>query len=118
MSKQVTIPEHKKCIGCGQCCGPIFISDLEDKAIKEYVKKMDIFTKQRLKNQKKDIYTCQFRDKLKNNCAIYPVRPLICKLFGVTRGMQCPQGNTCEINGYKLITAEERHLIPYYLGDE
>lgn len=115
MSKLEVIPEHKNCIGCGQCCGVIVTSTSEDERIKQFVKKMDVFTKQRLRSQKRDILSCQFRDELKNNCAIYPVRPLICKLFGVTKGMQCPQGNTCEIDGYKLIMTEERHLMPYYL---
>lgn len=110
------IPEHTKCINCGECCGSLIpISKTEDKVIEEYVSNMDIFTKQRLRTQKRDSMTCQFRDNLKRNCAIYPARPIICKLFGVTKDLKCPQGNTCKINGYELLGDEPRYLMPWYL---
>ncbi|HET6386827.1 MAG TPA: YkgJ family cysteine cluster protein [Armatimonadota bacterium] len=33
---------------------------------------------------------CQFRDTEKNRCSIYPVRPVICRLFGHTEWLPCP----------------------------
>ena len=36
-------------------------------------------------------------------CLIYPVRPTVCRLMGVAKGMDCPNGNTCEIDGYKFL---------------
>lgn len=38
-------------------------------------------------------------------CLIYEVRPVICRLFGVTEGMQCVFGNTCEIDGHPYIAS-------------
>ena len=33
---------------------------------------------------------CQFRDMEKGHCSIYPVRPTICRLFGVVHWLPCP----------------------------
>jgi uncharacterized protein len=33
---------------------------------------------------------CQFRDTELNRCFIYPVRPVICRLFGHTEWLPCP----------------------------
>ena len=90
------IPPHFNCDSCGGCCGPVPIDDKEYKEIKEYC----------IKNKVKPIlyldYTCPFRDEKAKKCMIYEVRPMICKLFGVAEGMTCKNGNSCNINGYKL----------------
>jgi Fe-S-cluster containining protein len=31
-----------------------------------------------------------------NSCVIYPVRPLVCRLMGITDLMPCPKGNKPE----------------------
>lgn len=108
------IPKHTKCSNCGRCCGPVPISQSEEIKIRKFVKKMDIFTKQRLTNQLKgkDFLTCQFRDTEQNKCAIYPVRPLLCKLFGISIGLECCNGNSAYINGYKYLNNEPRYIMP------
>jgi len=35
---------------------------------------------------------CQFRDTELERCSIYPVRPVICRLFGHTEWLPCPLG--------------------------
>lgn len=35
---------------------------------------------------------CPVLDRNTGNCKAYSVRPLLCRLFGVTRGMACPHG--------------------------
>jgi Fe-S-cluster containining protein len=35
--------------------------------------------------------TCKMLDKC-GNCSIYNIRPLICRLFGIVKKMQCPFG--------------------------
>ena len=109
------IPKHTNCINCGGCCGPVVVSKKELAKIKRFVNEMDLSERNRLKNQNHDELTCQFRDDKLKRCAIYPVRPLTCKLFGVTKGMSCDNGNSSEIDGRKLITAEERKIMPYIL---
>lgn len=91
------IPPHFSCNNCGGCCGPVPIDNKEYEKIKEYC----------VKNKIKPIlyldYTCPFRDEKLKSCMIYEVRPTICKLFGVTDGMTCQNGNTCSIDGHKFI---------------
>ncbi len=35
---------------------------------------------------------CRFRDEEARRCGIYPVRPLICRLFGLVEWLPCPLG--------------------------
>ena len=106
------IPKHTKCTNCGKCCGPILMGEREYKLIKEYC----------IKNNIKPIYylddTCFFRDEKNKKCLIYEVRPVICKLFGVTKGMECINGNTCEIDGYKYLPITEKLLSMFDLAIE
>src|SRR2546429_6087610 len=38
-------------------------------------------------------YTTLFRSMLRNGrCTVYEVRPMICRLWGMVEGMQCPHG--------------------------
>jgi Fe-S-cluster containining protein len=43
----------------------------------------------------------------KERCSIYSVRPLVCRLYGVSNGMQCPHG--CQPS--RLLTDVEAHLL-------
>jgi len=76
------IPEHT-CKQCGECCGPIFWSYAEDVVIREYLKEHNI------PYRKVTSLDCPYLlpDK---KCEIYPARPAICRLQGVTEGMACP----------------------------
>ena len=91
------IPPHFKCNNCGECCGPVPISEKEYNKIKKYCIENNIVP---IKNI--DII-CPFRDTINKKCTIYEVRPTLCKLMGVTKGMFCPNGNTYELNGHKYI---------------
>ena len=92
------IPVHTKCINCGECCGPVPISEKEYKEIKKYCIENNIEPYLKLNE-----FDCPFRDHKRKKCNIYPVRPDMCKLFGVTKGMTCSNGNSCNIDGYKYI---------------
>ena len=92
------IPRHKNCNNCGMCCGLIPATHEELNDIHAYIKANKI---KPIKHP--DKLTCPFRDDKKKRCNIYPVRPTICRLMGVTKGMHCPNGNTCEIDGSKFI---------------
>ena len=94
----LNIPEHKNCTNCGKCCGIIPATNKEVETIRKYIAENDI------KPIKGDMATCPFRDEVKKKCLIYPVRPLICRLFGVTNEgvMRCPNGNSAEIDGSKF----------------
>ena len=49
----------------------------------------------------------------RNKCSIYPVRPLICRFYGVTEGLRCPFG--CEQEG--MLTDKEAHELIKQLNE-
>ena len=91
----LNIPSHQKCTNCGGCCGPVPVSKDEAEQIKKYI------TNTNPKIGKGNFLNCKFR--VDGKCSIYPVRPIMCKLFGVTKGMSCTNGNTKEIDGRKFL---------------
>ena len=91
------IPPHMRCIDCGKCCGPVPISAEEYANIYDYLQEHAY--PREVAERPHTILECVFRDNEKRCCSIYPVRPTICRLFGVTAGMQCLNGNSAEIDG-------------------
>lgn len=69
--------------GCGLCCGIAPATEEELSRIKSYVKLKGI-------TPVDQGITCPVY--LNGTCAVYPVRPLACKLFGHTARMACPHG--------------------------
>lgn len=78
--------EDGKCSGCGQCCSNYLpLSSGEIKEIRRHIKKHHIKEQKHcapLANLAFDL-TCPFLmdSKEKDKCAVYPVRPEICKKF-------------------------------------
>lgn len=108
----ITIPEHN-CRNCGYCCGPFMVTKKELDTIKKYLTK-NITAKHRtqLKKQKRDKLACQFRDLKNKNCAIYPVRPEVCRLFGIVNRLSCPYGNSASIpDAIVATTMDEEHFF-------
>lgn len=75
-----------KCLNCGGCCGPVPVSNEEEKKIKKFITK----NKLKIKKAKKFSIDCKFR--VDNKCQIYEVRPEICRNFGTCSGkfLKCP----------------------------
>lgn len=92
------IPEHKNCTNCGECCSIVPASIPEVNTIRNYIAVHGINP---IKHE--DKATCPFRDNEAKKCLIYPVRPTVCRLMGVAKGMNCPNGNTCEIDGLNFL---------------
>ena len=94
------IPPHLNCKNCGECCGLVPISEKEYNDIKKY------WIENNIKPKKVGMLDCHFRDNENKICMVYEVRPMLCKLMGVTKGMSCSNGNSYEINGYKHISKD------------
>ena len=95
MNALLFIPEHTNCRNCGSCCGVIPADEGEIKAIRTWLaKNPDVYPLIRLASG----ITCPFRDDKQARCLIYPVRPLICRLYGVISGMECKHGNSAAID--------------------
>jgi len=77
----------KSCDGCkheevtNSCCTIVRARPQEAKRIKQYIEDNDI------QWQVNDGITCGFMQD--GQCAIYPVRPWVCRAFGVVRQMPC-----------------------------
>lgn len=99
------LPAHKNCNNCGDCCGMIPASPQEVTQIMRY---LECHAEARAVARKvgNDPLHCPFRDDLKKRCAIYPVRPVICRMFGVCKGMECKNGNTAQLDGTKFLGPE------------
>lgn len=79
-----TIPpcEFKCKPGCYECCcSPIAMSFTEREEIKRHIKKHNIEFPVNAKNG-----VCPYYSFGKMKCAVYPVRPIICRLFGIEQG--------------------------------
>lgn len=91
------IPEHTNCRNCGACCGPRPLNDSEQAAIDAFLATSK-YARQVARTAKSDPLCCKYRDERQRKCAVYPVRPLVCRLMGVSRGMRCPYGNSAYID--------------------
>ncbi len=96
--------DQSMCNGCDECgarCTTgVPMLRTEYAAIRAYVESPDGVDARAVERQDKqvpypgvqDVYyrACRFRDVEQGQCAIYPVRPLICRLFGHVEWLPCP----------------------------
>lgn len=73
---------------CGECCGVILPSLAEIRNIKDWCEERHV--------EYKDFYLtvgldCPYLSDSKE-CTIYPVRPFLCRLLGVSKSLPCPLG--------------------------
>ena len=89
------------CDACGPCCvDGVPMSYSEYKRIRQFAEALPSEERERVLNQNKRMpwpgapeitYTaCRYRDVERGRCLIYPVRPLICRLFGHVEWLPCP----------------------------
>lgn len=81
------IPQSTCPSRCGKCCGPVFPSLSELRNVKDWCalhrkEYIDFLTI----NENGD---CPYLNKEKR-CSIYPVRPFLCRVLGVTSPLPCP----------------------------
>lgn len=83
------VPEIPDCDGsCWISCGPIEMSDRERQRLREAGYRITPGEQARLQA---DTYWCEALTSEKR-CAVYELRPLVCRLWGATEGMKCPRG--------------------------
>jgi uncharacterized protein len=99
----------KKCEGCGECCGVIPVTSAEFEKVKQYaflngVTPLD------------QGLTCPFRQN--NRCQVYPVRPIICRIFGHSVKLVCPKGHNVLVSERTLSRAVTRNGEPSHILHE
>jgi len=85
------IPGFKCKPGCYDCCGPIPFTRWEWKQVKD--------------KRKATSLTCPYASD--KGCAIYEDRPIMCRLYGTVKGLECPHGCAPE----KMLSPEKEHRI-------
>jgi len=82
------------CVGCegcaGRCMGSLAITRTEFEAIREFLG--GAIYHPTLRRSGEMAAACEFSDPDGPRCLVYPVRPLICRLFGVVEWLPCPRG--------------------------
>ena len=102
MYELCNIPSHSRCTNCGSCCTLVPANDAEIKAIRKYIS-----TRKEVRDlavRQSCITYCLFRDMQKRRCAIYQVRPMLCRLMGVCTGMECNNGNSSMMDASPFMT--------------
>lgn len=96
-------------IGCtGECwisCGPVSMSDHEHKRIRQAGYRV---TPEEQAVQREETSWCEALTEA-HRCAVYEIRPVMCRLWGTTKSTRCPFG--CMPEGGFLSEAERLRLI-------
>jgi hypothetical protein len=86
MKKLRVIPPMQCDDDCGECCGLVPVTETEFRRVKRFVEERGIVPVEHADG------TCPLYQNGK--CTVYPVRPLVCQLFGHAPDplMTCPRG--------------------------
>jgi len=95
------IPEFECTPGCHDCCGPVTASTEE---ISRLPVKSDAEHNAALTE-----YNCPYLGD--HGCQVYLERPLICRLFGTTPNLLCPNGKGPELLTDPKIQKQIHHFI-------
>ena len=96
--------DQRPCDGCdscgARCVAEVPMLQPEFEAIRRHLAGPEGEEARRVEQQDKrvlypgaeDVYymACRFRDVERGRCSIYPVRPLVCRLFGHVEWLPCP----------------------------
>jgi hypothetical protein len=96
--------DQSPCNGCDECgarcTAGVPIARLEYQAIRTYLASEEGAEARTVEQQDKQVpypgaeeysYTaCRFRNVEQGRCSIYPVRPVVCRLFGHVEWLPCP----------------------------
>lgn len=85
---------------CAESCGPIACSQAE-------ADRMEAAAGRPLEFMSG--LTCGYLDQVHRRCTVYAVRPMICRLWGVTMNMACPWG--CQPTTAPVEPADVRRII-------
>jgi len=97
------IPSFKCVPGCHDCCGPVTTSS-------EEMSRLPVKTAAEHEAALNE-WNCVYLGP--NGCEVYEERPLICRVFGTTPRMPCPEGRGPE----KLIDSKVEAQIHHYIAN-
>jgi Fe-S-cluster containining protein len=71
--------------GCGACCGIVPVTETEFGRVGRYIKQHGIEPRAHENLSQCPLY-------IDGKCSVYPVRPLICQMFGHAEDLPCARG--------------------------
>lgn len=77
--------------GCGECCGIVPVGKLEVDRIRAYIKQHAIVPEVHSRSTR-----CPFYQR--GTCAIYEVRPAVCRAYGHSWRLECPRGYNVNVS--------------------
>ncbi len=113
------------CCGChdcaGRCAGNLRITRTEFEAIRRHLDGGGWFPA--VRGDADMVVPCEFQEPDGPRCLVYPVRPLVCRLFGLVEWLPCPRGRLLPPvpDGLEIIrtyAAFERHTFREWLRAE
>ncbi|WP_313251132.1 YkgJ family cysteine cluster protein [Stenotrophomonas sp.] len=96
------IPTFRCIVGCHDCCGPVTASS-------EEVARLPVRTAEEHEQALAEL-SCPYLGK--DGCQVYSERPLICRLFGTTPRMPCPNG----MRPVYMVDARTEQAVHSFLG--
>jgi len=87
------LPMMKCDSGCSDCCGPVLCQEDEFLSVTGYARNRGI-------EPVRQGLTCPFYQG--GTCQVYPVRPLVCRLFGHAENLTCSRGYNTNIPERRL----------------
>jgi len=81
------------CDGCGdKCAGEVPMTQWEFKQVRSLLQRRSTESADEPAPHAQSPFAppCRFRDVEAGRCRIYPVRPLVCRLFGLVEWLPCP----------------------------
>jgi len=90
MKKLKVLPSMQCDEGCGDCCGIVPVTETEYRRIERYVKEHGIQPVEHAEAYQCPVY-------IDGKCAVYPVRPLICQVFGHAEDLPCSRGYNANV---------------------
>lgn len=89
------------CQRCGRCCGPVCASPDEIRVLQAFMDRYGVEAKQQG-------LLCPFLRP--SGCAIYSVRPLLCRMFGHSPDLRCTRNAEREYSKTELMRANKKLL--------
>ena len=99
MKKLKVMPPMRCDTGCGECCGVIPVTETEFRSVQRFIAEHDITPAASTDG------TCPFYQQ--GSCAVHPVRPIICRLFGHSADplMTCTRGYNVNVPEREVVRA-------------
>ncbi len=96
---RLPLDECDGCDSCGlRCAEGVPMTRSEYQAVRRFLRAVPYERVARLLDEDKSVplgdgisaTACRFRDQQRSHCFVYPVRPLVCRLFGLVTWLPCP----------------------------